>query len=131
MPKYAKGRGEERPYKRRHKTISNTKHLTHIVAHIPNNVWDTMRKQALKSKGKKHRKKVLPSAFQTLADTKHPTLFNRKLLEEHQKHEDHSLDFHKGGGLTTAVNAVTDQLWNAFSAVPGGEVIHSMVASPS
>lgn len=131
MPKYTKSKGEDRPYRRKYKSLSNYKHLTHVVAHIPNSIWSRMRKQAVVEKGKKHRKKVLPSSFQTLANTKYPAEFNRRLAEENERHEDHTQEFHKGGGLGTAFNAVTDQLWNEFAALPGGSIIHDLVSSPN
>ena len=137
MPKYSKSRGDDRPFRRRHKNITSYKHLTHMVHHIPQNIWeemrraaDTRRTQQIKG-GTKHKKKVLPSSLEALANTKYPAEFNRYLADENARHLDHSLEFHKGGGLGTAVNAITDQMWNAFSALPGGSQIHDLVSSPS
>ena len=131
MPKYTKSKGEDRPYRRKHKHISNHKHLTHVVAHIPQHIWTRMRKQAVHEKGKKHRKKVKPSSFQTLANTKYPAQFNRLLVQEHAEHEDHTSETHKGGGLGDAWNAVTSTLWDQFSSLPGGQAIHDAISGPN
>ena len=131
MPRYRSVEQEaDRPFRRRYKEIKKHSKLTHVIANLPQPFWEHVRKTAKETAGTKRRKKVLPSSFNTLADTEFPQQFNAKLAWEEQLHNDHSKEFHKGGGLSEAANSVFSMLWNNISSLPGGETVANLFTNP-
>jgi hypothetical protein len=120
----------DRPFKRRYKDIKKHKHLTHVIANVSQPFWEHVRTTAKESIGKKRRKKILPSSFETLAATEFPRQFNAKLAYEEEMHNDHTQNFHKGGGLSDAVNSTFSMLWNNISSLPGGSAVANLFGTP-
>ena len=131
MPRYRSVEQEaDRPFRRRYKEIKKHSKLTHVIANMPQPFWDHVKKTAKDNVGKKRRKKLLPSALHTLANTKTPQQFNAKLAWEEELHNDHSQNFHKGGGLQETANSVLSMLWNNIKDLPGGEKVANLFTSP-
>ena len=131
MPRYrAVEQTDDRPFKRRYKEIKKHSKLTHVIGNVSQPFWEHMRKTAKENVGTKRRKKILPSSFNTIASTQFPRQFNAKLAWEEELHNDHTKEFHKGGGLQDAANSVLSMLWNNISSLPGGEKVASLFGSP-
>lgn len=127
MPRYRKSEKKpDRPFKRRYKTLKH-KALTHVLANIPQHIWEDVQKQAKTHKG---RTKILPSSLQTIQDTKTPRQFNAKLAREEALHDDHTQEFHKGGGLGTAINSVFSSMWDLFTSTSGGAAVGQLFTNP-
>ena len=109
MPRYKKREeNADRPFKRRYKRLKH-KHLTHVLANIPPQFWKDVQKTATEHKPKN---KLLPSTLKTIANTQTPYQFNAKLSQEQVLHNDHSHEFHMGGGLSEGINSVFSTMWS-------------------
>ena len=117
MPKYSKNR-EGPPFRRRFPGVKNLKHMSTILAKLTPEQWQSLQQTASESIAQPYKKKVLPSSYQKIVDTEFPMDFNRHLAEEEHRHNDHSQEFHKGGGLGTAINSVLSQTWDQIGGIP-------------
>ena len=126
MPTYSKHKGEKRAYRRKFTGFKNRKHMETVLAKLSSGQWKEIQKHGRSQvERRQFKNKVLPSSYDTILNTEFPVEINRKLLEEEQKHNDHSVEFHKGGGLGTAINSIFSTAWDMLGTVPGvGDAAH-------
>ena len=129
MPKYQRSNGK-RPYRRKFKHITSHRELSHLLSNLPIEFWNIMQQTALDLKGTKLHKKVKPSAFGLLADSKYPQEFNQFLTIEEIEHNKPESESHKGGGLNDAANQVLSSLWDQLKTLPGGETVTNLIYKP-
>lgn len=124
MVRYTKNKGDKAPYRKRFPGIKGHEHLTEMLAKMKPEQYQVFREIAKHYTGepsrysetlpKQLKEKILPSAFQTIADTEFPIDLNRVITEQQQNHDDHSQEYHMGGGVANAVSSTASYIWNAF-----------------
>ena len=62
--------------------------------------------------------KILPSTWRTIADVDSPNTLAALIHAERGAHDDHTLDFHEGGGLYEGAHSLLNGLWNATGLGP-------------
>ena len=115
-------------FKRKYKSPKTHKHLTHVVANMPPTLWNYVQTQATQYKPSSS--KIKPAALQFIENTEYSSEFNLALQTEHETHNDHSSNFHKGGGLEDAFNSLLSTSWDQIRTLPGGQYLHDLVSNP-
>jgi hypothetical protein len=64
------------------------------------------------------KQKILPTSLKLIKNAKHPGTIGSRMHMEKIAHDDHSKDFHKGGGLAEAANSIFHGLWNTVGLGP-------------
>jgi len=62
--------------------------------------------------------KLLPSSLRTVRDVDSPQTLAGLMHMENSAHQDHTNDFHKGGGIGETVSSVFNSLWNLVGFGP-------------
>ena len=122
---YTKNSGRSRPFRKPYKELSH-RDLTAVLARMGTKHFDIVRTLARHYSGTHPipgvqatlRRKLLPSSLTAIANTEYPKHLNSQLVAEEQKHADSSLEFHKGGGIATALQDLFSVAWDQLKAVP-------------
>jgi hypothetical protein len=62
--------------------------------------------------------KILPSTFETISELTHPSELAALIHMERSAHDDHSKEYHEGGGLFDATTSIFKSLWNTVGLGP-------------
>ena len=124
MVRYTKNKGDKAPYRKRFPGIKGHSHMTEVLAKMKPEQYQVIREIAKHYSGEQSRyseslpkqlkDKILPSSFETIADTEFPTDLNRAIAQQHEMHNDHTQEYHMGGGVYNAVSSIMSYLWNAW-----------------